>query len=71
MLCSLLLLQLIFLHRVLTLGLQSSECSTWAAVLQSEHILCHLLWIAENSLNLQLIEKVLNTLPFIENFLKA
>ncbi|KAB8903397.1 hypothetical protein FH972_026798 [Carpinus fangiana] len=42
---------------LLTLGFQSGECITWAEALQSEHILCLILWIVENSLNLQLIEK--------------
>ncbi|KAH7542063.1 hypothetical protein FEM48_Zijuj02G0033700 [Ziziphus jujuba var. spinosa] len=43
--------------RLLTSGIQSSECSTWATALQSERILCRILWIAENSLNPRLIEK--------------
>ncbi|XP_040375403.1 uncharacterized protein LOC112167999 isoform X7 [Rosa chinensis] len=43
--------------RLLTVGLQSSEGVTWAEALQSEHYLTHILWIAENSLNTQLIEK--------------
>lgn len=43
--------------RLLTLGFQSGECITWAEALQSEHILRQILWIAENTLNLQLIEK--------------
>ncbi|XP_062170911.1 uncharacterized protein LOC133876670 [Alnus glutinosa] len=44
--------------RLLTLGFQSGgECITWAEALQSEHILCQILWIVENTLNLQLIEK--------------
>ncbi|KAM5584356.1 hypothetical protein ABKV19_003962 [Rosa sericea] len=43
--------------RLLTVGLQSSESVTWAEALQSEHYLTHILWIAENSLNTQLIEK--------------
>ncbi|KAL5580210.1 hypothetical protein UlMin_012652 [Ulmus minor] len=43
--------------RLLTLGLQSSESLAWASALQSEHTLSRILWIAENSLNLQLIEK--------------
>jgi hypothetical protein len=46
---------------LLTLGFQSGgECITWAEALQSEHILCQILWIVENTLNLQLIEKVEN-----------
>ncbi|TKY48599.1 saal1 protein [Spatholobus suberectus] len=43
--------------RLLTVGLQSGESITWAEALQSEHILCQILWIAENTLNLQLLEK--------------
>uniref|UniRef100_A0A6N2L6T0 Armadillo repeat-containing domain-containing protein n=1 Tax=Salix viminalis TaxID=40686 RepID=A0A6N2L6T0_SALVM len=43
--------------RLLTLGLQGSECCTWAEAVQSEHILCRLIWIAENTLNPQLLEK--------------
>ncbi|KAF1882700.1 hypothetical protein Lal_00002880 [Lupinus albus] len=43
--------------RLLTVGLQSGESITWAEALQSEHILSHILWIAENTLNLQLMEK--------------
>ncbi|KAL2331974.1 hypothetical protein Fmac_019555 [Flemingia macrophylla] len=43
--------------RLLTVGLQSGESVTWAEALQPEHILCQILWIAENTLNLQLLEK--------------
>ncbi|KAM4096564.1 hypothetical protein ACJW30_08G114400 [Castanea mollissima] len=43
--------------RLLTLGIQSSECIMWAEALQSEHVIYHILWIVENTLNLQLIEK--------------
>ncbi|KAL0006008.1 hypothetical protein SO802_013569 [Lithocarpus litseifolius] len=42
---------------LLTLGIQSSECITWAEALQPEHVIFHILWIVENTLNLQLIEK--------------
>ncbi|KAK2424127.1 hypothetical protein QL285_034520 [Trifolium repens] len=45
------------LERLLTVGLQSSESIKWAEALQSEQILCQILWIAENTLNLQLLEK--------------
>ncbi|ONI01011.1 hypothetical protein PRUPE_6G116300 [Prunus persica] len=48
--------------RLLTVGLQSSECISWAKELQSEHILSRILWIAENSLNPQLIEKSVEVL---------
>ncbi|KAF4393425.1 hypothetical protein F8388_023229 [Cannabis sativa] len=43
--------------RLLSLGVRSSESGTWAAAIQSENVLCRILWIAENSLNLQLVEK--------------
>lgn len=43
--------------RLLTLGLQGSERLTWAAVLQSEHIMRRILWIVENTLNPHLLEK--------------
>lgn len=55
-------LMVIFSCRLLTLGLQSCEPIPWAEALQPEHILCRILWIAENTLNLQLIEKVANCL---------
>ncbi|XP_057484499.1 uncharacterized protein LOC130770883 isoform X2 [Actinidia eriantha] len=44
-------------YRVLTLGLQGSENVTWAEALRSENILSRVLWVAENTLNPQLIEK--------------
>jgi len=50
-----------FWNRLLTAGLQSGESITWAEALQSEHVLCQILWIAENTLNQQLLEKVVNT----------
>lgn len=50
------------LDSVLCLGVRSSESIAWAAALQSEHILCRILWIAENTLNRQLIEKVSNSI---------
>ncbi|KAK4409027.1 protein saal1 [Sesamum angolense] len=43
--------------RVLTLCLQSGEGVIWAEALQAEPILSRILWIAENALNPQLIEK--------------
>ncbi|KAF7823301.1 Protein saal1 [Senna tora] len=43
--------------RLLTVGLQSRESITWSKALQSEHILCQILWIVENTLNPQLMEK--------------
>ena len=48
----------VFWHRALTLGLQGSENVTWAEALQPENILSHVLWVTENTLNPQLIEKV-------------
>ncbi|XP_021611223.1 uncharacterized protein LOC110614069 [Manihot esculenta] len=43
--------------RLLTSGLQSGKCNTWAEALQSEHILGRIMWVAENTLNAQLLEK--------------
>ncbi|KAK4440662.1 protein saal1 [Sesamum alatum] len=43
--------------RVLTLCLQGGEGVIWAEALQAEPILSRILWIAENALNPQLIEK--------------
>ncbi|XP_050211722.1 uncharacterized protein LOC126661880 isoform X2 [Mercurialis annua] len=43
--------------RLLTLGLQGDQCKTWAEALQSEHILSRIIWVAENTLNPQLVEK--------------
>eukprot|EP00257_Ricinus_communis_P020582 XP_015579844.1 uncharacterized protein LOC8266986 isoform X1 [Ricinus communis] len=43
--------------RLLTLGLQSDKCYTWAEALQSEHILSRIIWVVENTLNPQLLEK--------------
>uniref|UniRef100_A0A7N0VBW7 ARM repeat superfamily protein n=1 Tax=Kalanchoe fedtschenkoi TaxID=63787 RepID=A0A7N0VBW7_KALFE len=43
--------------RVITLGLQGTDCVTWAEALQSENILTRLLWIIENALNPLLIER--------------
>ncbi|PON98747.1 Armadillo-type fold containing protein [Trema orientale] len=48
--------------RLFSLGLRSSESGVWAAALRPEHILCRILWIAENSLNLQLVEKTVDLL---------
>ncbi|KAL8151143.1 hypothetical protein V2J09_020951, partial [Rumex salicifolius] len=54
--------------RLLTLGLQSSEGITWAKALQSDHILTHILWIADNTLNPLLIEKSVGLLlAILEN----
>uniref|UniRef100_A0A803NST2 ARM repeat superfamily protein n=1 Tax=Cannabis sativa TaxID=3483 RepID=A0A803NST2_CANSA len=47
---------------LLSLGVRSSESGTWAAAIQSENVLCRILWIAENSLNLQLVEKTVELL---------
>ncbi|XP_010535642.1 PREDICTED: uncharacterized protein LOC104810888 isoform X2 [Tarenaya hassleriana] len=43
--------------RILTSGLYGAQCTFWAESLQSEDILQRLLWITENTLNTQLIEK--------------
>ncbi|KAM0007382.1 putative armadillo-like helical protein [Helianthus debilis subsp. tardiflorus] len=43
--------------RLLTLCLQGSEGVTWAHALQPENVLSRILWIVENTLNPQLIEK--------------
>ncbi|GMH12154.1 hypothetical protein Nepgr_013995 [Nepenthes gracilis] len=54
--------------RLLTLGLQGPERATWASALQSEHILNRVLWIAENALNPQLVEKSVGLLlAMVEN----
>lgn len=50
-----------FSSRLLAAGLQSGEYIKWVEALQSEHVLCQILWIAENTLNHQLLEKVINT----------
>ncbi|XP_058779747.1 uncharacterized protein LOC131653576 isoform X2 [Vicia villosa] len=44
--------------RLLTVGLQSGESISWAEALKFEHVLSQILWIAENTLNLQLLEKI-------------
>nr|GLL43157.1 hypothetical protein Itr_chr12CG29470 [Ipomoea trifida] len=43
--------------RVVTLCLQGDESVLWAEALQSENILCRILWIMENTLNPNLLEK--------------
>ncbi|XP_009769761.1 uncharacterized protein [Nicotiana sylvestris] len=48
--------------RLITLVLQSEECAFLVEALQSEHILCRVLWIVENTLNLQLLEKSITLL---------
>ncbi|XP_010247792.1 PREDICTED: uncharacterized protein LOC104590746 [Nelumbo nucifera] len=53
--------------RLLTLGLRGSGAVTWAGALHPEHILCRILWIAENTLNPQLLEKTLELLSAILN----
>ncbi|PKI78784.1 hypothetical protein CRG98_000851 [Punica granatum] len=44
--------------RLLTLCLQSNECVTWAKALQPNHVIQRLVWIAENTLNPLLLEKI-------------
>lgn len=48
--------------RLITLFLPSEESVFLAEALQSEHILCRILWIVENTLNIQLLEKSINLL---------
>ncbi|CAH1437883.1 unnamed protein product [Lactuca virosa] len=43
--------------RLLTLCLQGNESMTWAKALQPENVLSRVLWVVENTLNPQLIEK--------------
>lgn len=45
-------------NRILTTGLYGAGCTFWAECLQSDDILRRILWIAENTLNPHLIEKV-------------
>ncbi|KAJ4970103.1 hypothetical protein NE237_003202 [Protea cynaroides] len=47
---------------LLTLGLQGSEFATWTEALQPEPVLGRILWITENTLNAQLLEKSLELL---------
>ncbi|KAJ4841780.1 hypothetical protein Tsubulata_010519 [Turnera subulata] len=48
--------------RLLTLGIQGGEYKVWAKEMQSEDILSRILWITENTLNSQLLEKSLGLL---------
>ncbi|KAJ8563493.1 hypothetical protein K7X08_031945 [Anisodus acutangulus] len=48
--------------RLITLFLPSDESVFLAEALQSEHILCRILWIVENTLNIQLLEKSISLL---------
>ncbi|XP_055831139.1 uncharacterized protein LOC129900240 isoform X2 [Solanum dulcamara] len=48
--------------RLITLFLPSDESDILAEALQPEHILCRILWIVENTLNIQLLEKSINLL---------
>ncbi|KAL7614143.1 hypothetical protein Lser_V15G07970 [Lactuca serriola] len=43
--------------RLLTLCLQGNDSITWAKALQPENVLSRVLWVVENTLNPQLIEK--------------
>lgn len=43
------------------MGLQGCGINAWAEALGPENILSRVLWVAENTLNPQLIEKVANT----------
>ncbi|XP_027084511.2 uncharacterized protein [Coffea arabica] len=51
--------------RVITLCFQSGEGVVWTEALTPEHILSRILWIAENTLNLPLIEKSVGLLSAI------
>uniref|UniRef100_A0A9I9DQ55 Protein saal1 n=1 Tax=Cucumis melo TaxID=3656 RepID=A0A9I9DQ55_CUCME len=51
--------------RLLNTGLQSSECVIWAEALNFEHVLSRILWVSENTLNPQLIEKSVGLLSTI------
>ncbi|KVI09301.1 Armadillo-like helical [Cynara cardunculus var. scolymus] len=51
--------------RLLTLCLQGSEGITWAHVLQPENVLSRILWVVENTLNPQLIEKVASLVIYL------
>ncbi|GFP95377.1 protein saal1 [Phtheirospermum japonicum] len=48
--------------RLLTLCLQGSEGVIWAEALKAEQIISRILWIAENALNPQLLEKIVGLL---------
>ncbi|KAF5185262.1 Arm repeat superfamily protein [Thalictrum thalictroides] len=48
--------------RLLSLGLQDGDSVTWVNTLQPEHILRRILWVVENTLNPQLLEKGINLL---------
>ncbi|KAK4370593.1 hypothetical protein RND71_010068 [Anisodus tanguticus] len=48
--------------RLITLFLPSDESVFLVEALQSEHILCRILWIVENTLNIQLLEKSISLL---------
>lgn len=47
-----------FSYRLLTTVLQGSGSVIWGEALVPEHILCRIIWIAENTLNTQLLIKV-------------
>lgn len=51
--------------RLLTAGLQSTQCVIWAEALNFEHVLSRILWVSENTLNPQLIEKSVGLLSAI------
>lgn len=48
--------------RLITLILPSDESGFWAEALQPEPILCRILWIVENTLNIHLLEKSISLL---------
>nr|KJB08724.1 hypothetical protein B456_001G118600 [Gossypium raimondii] len=56
--CGILLqIKLMLSSWLLSSGLQGGECIKWEEALQFEHILSRILWVMENTLNPQLIEK--------------
>nr|AAS79588.1 hypothetical protein [Ipomoea trifida] len=57
--------------RVVTLCLQGDESVLWAEALQSENILCRILWIMENTLNPNLLEKLDQTNMIMETAPKS
>lgn len=46
------------IFRLLTVSLQGEDFISWVEALSPEYVLQRILWIAENTLNLQLLEKV-------------
>ncbi|CAI9099207.1 OLC1v1035992C1 [Oldenlandia corymbosa var. corymbosa] len=51
--------------RLLTLSVQGGEAVIWAEALSSEHVLSRVLWVVENTLNVELIEKSIGFLTIV------